>query len=244
MKTFYRFLFSAAIIFSFQSNRGLTSNERSPDQLAGSWMRESGEEEQVLIFIDGYNTHTVYSKSGKKFTETRGGTYQVAGGKLTVTYEFDTRNTDHIGKAVSYDFSVKNNELIVTQEGKSTTYKRTDDGSAPLAGLWSITGRMQEGKIVPIHRTGSRKTIKILSGNRFQWAAIDPGTKQFSGTGGGKYEFSNGKYTEHIEFFSRDSSRVGAALSFDGKLENGEWHHSGLSSKGDNIYEIWSRRKN
>jgi hypothetical protein len=121
-------------------------------------------------------------------------------------------------------------------------YKRIDDGSAPLTGLWHITSRLQDdGQVVPILRTGTRKTIKILSGTRFQWAAIDPGTKQFSGTGGGTYEFANGKYTEYIEFFSRDNSRVGASLSFDGKLEKGEWHHSGLSSRGDKIYEIWSR---
>jgi hypothetical protein len=244
MKTFSRFLFCAAILFSFESNRLLTPNERVADQLTGSWMLESGGAEQVLIFIDGYNTHTVYSKSGRKFIETRGGTYQLAAGKLTVTYEFDTRDSEQVGKAVSYECTVKNNEMTITTAGKTATYKRKDDGSAPLAGLWSITGRMQDGKIVPIHRTGTRKTIKILSGDRFQWAAIDPGTKQFSGTGGGRYEFSNGKYTEHIEFFSRDSSRVGAALSFDGKLVDGEWHHSGLSSKGDKIYEIWSRRKN
>ena len=55
------------------------------------------------------------------------------------------------------------------------------------------------------------------------------------------YEFANGKYTEHIEFFSRDSSRVGASLSFVGKLENGEWHHSGLSSTGEKISETWGR---
>jgi hypothetical protein len=53
----------------------------------------------------------------------------------------------------------------------------------------------------------------------------------------------NGKYTENILFFSRDNSRVGAQLTFDGKIEDGNWHHSGLSSKGDPIYEIWSRVK-
>jgi hypothetical protein len=63
------------------------------------------------------------------------------------------------------------------------------------------------------------------------------------GTGGGTYTFKDGKYTENIEFFSRDSSRVGSSLAFDGKLENGDWHHSGLSSKGDPIYEVWSRRR-
>jgi hypothetical protein len=121
--------------------------------------------------------------------------------------------------------------------------KRLDNGSAALAGIWRITSRMQDGKVTPIHQTGARQTYKILSGTRFQWAAINPETKEFSGTGGGTYTFSNGKYTENIDFFSRDSSRVGASLSFEGKLENGEWHHSGLSSKGDKIYEIWSRVK-
>ena len=29
----------------------------------------------------------------------------------------------------------------------------------------------------------------------------------------------------------------------DGQLENRAWHHSGQSSKGDPIYEIWSRVK-
>jgi hypothetical protein len=100
---------------------------------------------------------------------------------------------------------------------------------------------MRESKVVPIHRTGTRKTLKILSGTRFQWAAIDPGTKEFFGTGGGTYQFANGKYMEHIEFFSKDNNRIGATLAFDGKLENGDWHHSGLSSKGEKIYEIWSR---
>jgi hypothetical protein len=91
-------------------------------------------------------------------------------------------------------------------------------------------------------RPGARKTIKILSGTRFQWAAINSETGDFFGTGGGFYTFENGKYTEHIEFFSRDATRVGASLSFNGELKEGNWHHSGLSSKGDRIYEIWSRK--
>src|SRR5699024_10178010 len=110
-------------------------------------------------------------------------------------------------------------------------------------GDWRITGRMQDGKVQAIHQSGTRKTVKILSGTRFQWAAIDPGTKEFFGTGGGTYTFRNGKYTENIEFFSRDSSRVGASLTFDGKIESDGWHHSGLSSRGDKIYEVWNKTK-
>jgi hypothetical protein len=244
MKSFYLLLFCVTIGLIFVSYRNLKKNEVMNDQLKGSWMFLSDSEKQVLLFIDGYTANSIYSKSEKKFIETRGGTYSINANNLNITYEFDTRDKEQTGQSLTYDFSIKNNELTITAAGKTSVYKKTDDGSAPLAGLWSITSRMQDGKVVPIHRTGTRKTIKILSGTRFQWAAIDPGQKQFSGTGGGTYEFENGKYTEHIEFFSRDSSRVGASLSFDGKLENGEWHHSGFSSKGDKIYEIWSRINN
>ena len=52
----------------------------------------------------------------------------------------------------------------------------------------------------------------------------------------------NGTYTEQIEFFSRDNSRVGAKLNFQYEIIENEWHHSGMSSKGAPIYEIWSPR--
>jgi hypothetical protein len=221
MKTFCKYLLGIAIVMILVSNSSFRKYNVVADPLRGAWMHQSGNEEQVLLFVDGYSTHTMYSKSGKKFNETRGGTYTTNGNKLSIAYEFDTKVKEQTGQSLAYDFSIKNDELIITGNGKNLSYKRIDDGSAPLTGLWHITGRMQDGNMVPIHRTGTRKTIKILSGTRFQWAAIDPGTKQFSGPGGGTYEFANGKYTEHIEFFSRD----------------------GLSSKGDKIYEIWGRVK-
>lgn len=212
------------------------------DDLTGAWQLQKESEEQVVLFVDGYVSYARYDKSGKRFFETRGGTYTVAGNKLTITYEFDTKNKEQVGQAVSYTASVKNNALSATLNGAEEVWQRIDDGASHLSGLWTITARKQEGQLVPIHQTGTRKTIKILTATRFQWAAIDPGTKQFMGTGGGTYTFAGGKYTENIEFFSRDSSRVGSTLSFDGKLENGDWHHSGLSSKGDPIYEVWSRK--
>src|SRR5690606_38160854 len=131
--------------------------------------------------------------------------------------------------------------IISNANTNAIQFKRVDNGDAPLAGVWHITDRMQDGNLVPIQRTGTRKSLKILTGTRFQWIAIDPGTKQFMGTGGGTYTFENGKYTENIEFFSRDDSRVGAELSFDGTVKAGKWHHSGLSSKGEKIYEVWGR---
>jgi hypothetical protein len=101
---------------------------------------------------------------------------------------------------------------------------------------------MRDGSIQPIQKS-PRKTLKILSSTRFQWMAINTETKEFFGTGGGTYTFKDGKYTENIEFFSRDSSRVGASLSFDGSVNNNVWTHKGLSSRGEAIHEEWSREK-
>jgi hypothetical protein len=226
------------IFSSFNMNYKLVDAD-----IRGAWMEQKGDEEQVLLFIDNYFSHSVYSKAGRKFISTRGGKYALKDNKVEVEYEFDTRDKDQVGQIKTYEVKVKDNLMSISMEDSKNSYKRIDNGSAPLAGVWHITSRMQDEKLVPIHRTGTRKTLKILSGTRFQWAAIDPGSKQFSGTGGGSYSFANGKYSEQIEFFSRDSSRVGAVLTFDGKIENGDWHHSGKSSKGDPIYEVWSKVK-
>lgn len=207
--------------------------------LDGAWEIKSGDHQVVLLVKDGYFTFTEYSPT--EFISSWGGILKVDGNKAKILAEFNSINSEEVGREMTYDFSISNNQLQVNDGGNPYTFTRIDDGNAPLAGVWKITGRKQDGKLASIHQTGPRKTLKMLTGTRFQWFAINPETKEFSGTGGGTYSFVNGKYTENILFFSRDNSRVGAKLIFDGKIEDGNWHHSGLSSKGDPIYEIWSR---
>tara|TARA_R110000764_G_scaffold4148_5_gene17288 strand:+ start:589 stop:834 length:246 start_codon:yes stop_codon:yes gene_type:complete len=78
--------------------------------------------------------------------------------------------------------------------------------------------------------------------NTFQWIAYDTESFKFSGTGGGSYSSLNEIYKEQIEFFSKDNSRVGAELEFNYKLKGNDWHHTGKNSKGEPMYEIWSKR--
>ena len=73
--------------------------------------------------------------------------------------------------------------------------------------------------------------MKFLINGYFQWIAFNTETFQFSGSGGGTYETKNGNYTETIEYFSRDDSRVGLNLKFNYDIINKEWNHMGLSSK-------------
>ncbi len=164
------------------------------------------------------------------------------GNTFVEVHEFNTMTPDLIGKELRNEVMMKDGKLILKMKDKDEEWTRIDDGSpGKLAGAWVITGRINDGefrKMTP----GARKTMKILSGTRFQWIAYNSETKEFFGTGGGTYTTKNGKYVEHIDFFSRDSSRIGMSLEFDFSLEEGRWNHKGLSSKGEPINEIWTQR--
>jgi hypothetical protein len=207
------------------------------DILTGSWKLTEGSKEIVWTFVDGYSVQASFDKTNKRFLGTWGGPYQVQGDALIVQTEFNTMDSTRVGQPAKMMFKIV--DIQLTLDGR-ITFTKTDAATAPLAGNWRITGRLQDGKMVEGPQ-GARKTLKILSGTRFQWVAINPEVKGFYGTGGGTYTFANGKYTENIEFFSRDSTRVGASLTFDGKIEDGAWHHSGLNSRGESLNEIWRR---
>ncbi|HEX8039077.1 MAG TPA: membrane or secreted protein, partial [Chryseosolibacter sp.] len=138
---------------------------------------------------------------------------------------------------------VSNGVLTLYGPAGNVRWQQLDAGSpGKLAGAWVITGRIRDGKMSNMN-PGARRTMKILSGTRFQWIAYNVETHEFFATGGGTYTTKDGKYTENIEFFSRDDSRVGASLTFDYAIEGGNWRHRGLSSKGEPVDEVWTERE-
>ena len=219
----------------------MSLNAQTQKDITGAWQLIEGDKTRHLLVQDELYFYTIHQ--GDQFLMTQGGLIKKFDDKtLAASTWFNSADSSKVGSKIKIPFSVSASQLSLTLDGNKIVFNRADDGKAPLAGVWRITGRMQEdGKIAQIHQTGSRQTLKLLTGTKFQWVAMDPAKKQFSGTGGGSYTFKDGKYTENIAFFSRDNSRVGASLVFNGKLENGDWHHSGLSSKGAKIYEVWSK---
>lgn len=197
----------------------------------------------VLTLMDNYLMQTTYEPS--RFVSSRGGTGQRTGDNLNLTVEFDTADSSRVGRVEPYRVAVRNGQLILTGPAGRQTFSRVDEPSNenPLAGLWRITGRANDAGQITTMQRGNRKTLKLLTGSRFQWAAINPQTKQFFGTGGGTYRFQDGQYTETIDFFSRDNSRVGHSLTFGATVNGNEWHHTGQSSTGGKVDEIWSREK-
>ncbi|HYD83068.1 MAG TPA: hypothetical protein VEA63_03425, partial [Opitutus sp.] len=192
----------------------LSAQEAAAPSTIGAW-RIAGEPQRVMIVTPNYWTQTVFDREQRQFVRTMGGTYSVSGDVARGTLEFDSQEPQGVGQEFRVRTEIKGDALRVTQEdGSDEVWTRIDSAENALAGVWRISGRHADGKLqeMPLR---ARRTLKILSGTRFQWVAMNVETGEFSGTGGGTYTFENGKYTEHIEFFSRDATRVGAKLEFD-----------------------------
>lgn len=222
---------------------GLSNN--NAQKLIGAWELTTKNNDttyqNVLIFSKNHWAAASFNAEDGAFLRSKGGIWNLEGNELRETLEFNTENSDEVGKTVQFEIVIRENEFHA-KDGKNI-WKRIDAGTpGDLAGAWLISGRMRDGELQQRDTNRPRKTMKILSGTRFQWIAYNTETKEFMGTGGGTYTTVDGKYTENIEFFSRDNNRVGANLQFDYELKNGDWHHSGLSSKGKPIYEVWSIR--
>ncbi|WP_143310366.1 membrane or secreted protein [Chitinophaga vietnamensis] len=229
MKKLFFFIF-----LLFVASRGMAQNN-----FLGAWQYQQGEVRNVMIITPTYFTIATYA--GNKFYGTYGGTWKPQGEKeVVVSIEFNSDDKSQVGQSASVPVDFINDKLVVTQQGSAQEWSRVDEGKGPLAGAWRITAREQDGKMNPIPE-GARKTLKVLSGGRFQWMAINTDTGEFMGSGGGAYTFDNGKYTEHIEFFSRDDSKAGLSLTFNDKVTDTIWEHNGVSTQGKPVHEVWSR---
>lgn len=220
-----------------------STNVQAQD-LEGTWERKGqfGDKEitYVMLVSGNFFSWTAFYSGDGAFIATKGGSLKAMKDELVYMYEFDTADSSMVGQTEKHTMSLRGKNLTIDDNFK---WKRTDAGkSSPLNGAWLISGRKRDGEITKRSTDGPRKTMKILTPTRFQWIAYNTETKQFMGTGGGSYTAENGKYVENIEFFSRDNSRVGASLGFDFEVIDGDWHHSGMSSKGSPIYEVWSQR--
>ena len=181
-----------------------------------------------LIIDSEYLVVTEFNKTSGAFVKTYGGYYEIEGDSYQVSLEFNS------------DFekdSIKSIELT-----KDNNWRNISKPKSMLQGKWVMSGRYNNGEFRTRDTNLPRKTMKVLIDGFFQWIAFNTETFRFSGSGGGEYEAVDGKYIEKIQYFSRDDSRVGAELDFNYEVKEGDWHHSGLSSKGNPINEVWTLR--
>jgi hypothetical protein len=196
----------------------------------------------VVIFAEDYQVLATYHATTGAFIHTNGGTWTLEGDLMTEKVEFNSDSAEQVGTEVSFKIKITDHTLEIIESG--TTFTKIDDGTpGALQGAWLMSGRIKDGESQTRDLNSPRKTMKMLSGTRFQWIAYNTETKQFMATGGGSYTTKDGEYIENIEFFSKDVSKVGLSLIFNYELIDGKWHHSGFSSKGDPIDETWTIRQ-
>lgn len=217
-------------------------SQSAPKDFIGAWKhayQEGGKDvTATLIVTENYFSAAVYSNDGA-FIKTTGGSYEFQDGRVSYMLEFNSDDPSMVGKTYKSEAGVSGNKMTV---GGIQWDKIEQGGGDELSSAWLFAGRSENGEISR-RQPGARKTMKILSGGRFQWIAYNSETGEFHGTGGGSYTAKDGKYTEKIEFFPRDPSRVGASLTFDFEVKEKDWHHKGKNSRGEPLYEIWSMRE-
>ena len=191
-----------------------------------------------ITVSENYLVHTAYGEDPPKFNYTHGGYYKETAEGIELQLEFNSQFESDGLKKLNLPFSAKGNGFILNDR----EYTKVDGADQDLDGHWLFATRGPDTGQERRDDSNARKTLKILSGGSFQWIAYNTESFKFFGTGGGSFTSSNGKYVENIEFFSRDDSRVGAQLEFEFEIKGDDWHHTGNNSRGEPMYEIWSKR--
>lgn len=203
---------------------------------------DSGERtwQHKIVLSDQYITHTVYSAEPAEFVYTRGGFFTSNDEAILIKLEFNSNFEEDGLKELSLPYRAEGDRWVIGE--KDLKFTRSVPQNQELDGHWLFATRGPDTGQERRDDSNPRKTLKVLADGSFQWIAYHVGDFRFMGSGGGSFSSENGVYTENIEFFSRDNARVGARLDFNYEIEGDDWHHSGKNSRGEPLYEIWSRR--
>ena len=182
-----------------------------------------------IMLDENYFVETQYLTETSKFILTRGGYY-------------NKTETNIIKVNLEFNSNFFKDSLKFVEFKRKDSWVKLSQKPIDLNGRWLISGRITDEGEKTRDISKPRKTMKFLKDGNFQWIAFNTETFQFFGSGGGTYSAKNGIYKENIQFFSRNNSSVGRILPFNYSLKGVDWHHSGKSSKGNPIYEIWTKR--
>ncbi|MFK7814235.1 MAG: hypothetical protein AB8B59_17185, partial [Maribacter sp.] len=174
----------------------------------GVYLTEKENEIHELKINSSYFVHSVYEKSPARFIKTAGGFYTTENGTLKVELEFHSNYKLDSLTTLNFPYKIENEDLII-QGNNEISFKKQPNTDQDLDGAWLFGTRGPDEGQKRRGETNTRKTLKFLIDGRFQWIAYDTEGMQFKGTGGGSYTSKDGIYTENIEFFSKDNSRVG-----------------------------------
>jgi hypothetical protein len=225
----------------------------NPNTLIGQWVNgvyEKTEKNDTsaqtlrLLIKDSYFILTTFNYAPASFNNTLGGILATEGKNFTVKLEFNSSIAKDSLKTLKGTFQLEGNRcMVIFDNGKKLDLEKLTKEDQNFEGAFLMAGRVTDQGESRRRIDVPRITMKMLLDGHFQWIAFNRETFEFSGTGGGKYIADNtGAYIEQIEFFSRNSSRVGAKLPFKYNIKGNDWFHQGNSSNGEPMHEIWTKR--
>lgn len=201
--------------------------------IVGAWQSKDGDDETVVICHEGYIVITEFNPVNTAFYYSGGGSYKVTKERLIVSIEFTTNKTElqQAGKKAQLPYSRSGDKLSVTKDDSvKISFIRIDNGSGTLAGVWQLAGKH-----------GELKDLLVLSAGRFQRIQFNAQTKELISCYGGRYDYSDGKYTEHINFYRKDPEKIGKSVSFIVEINKNGMTIKGKNEKGEAVEEEWMK---
>jgi len=238
MKSYLLCLISVGLLFAAKTSSAQPSPELR--SINGAW-RSASNVTRTMIIMDGYFVQADFDATQKTFAGTFGGPFTWENGVVQGKIDFNSLDPSQVGSDFTVSMALTDSKLVIATDNGRETWTRLDDyGQSKVAGAWRVSARENSGALTEVP-LAPRRMLKFVSGTRFQWVNINTTTGDFFGTGGGHYTFKDETYTEHIEFFSGNNSRVGMSLVAAAEIKDGKWHHRGKTSAGEPIFQVWSR---
>ncbi|MEZ4905222.1 MAG: hypothetical protein R2822_27455 [Spirosomataceae bacterium] len=101
-----------------------------------------------------------------------------------------------------------------------------DDPLSKLNGVYKMS-QMKYGTAKNWTKADDRLSIKVFMDGYWFSGGLKKGNKEVNGLCGGTYTLKNGKYIEHVDFYSWDSTAVGTSLMMDYKINAKEFRQYG-----------------
>lgn len=216
---------------------------QAPNILMGAWGKEENNTQTLVIITDEILSVTSYSLVDKKFNYSWGGKYSIDKKNIQLNYEWHSSDSLVVNTNAKISFVVNKKGLLSVGDLLSGLLRLDDGVSGDLFGAWIISGNYVNDIVSKrANPFLPRRTMKLISGKHFQWVSYNAVTKKFFDAGGGTQNTLNGKYTEHIEYFTKTAESIGKSLVFSYTILEGDWRHRGQKSTGGALDECWTKR--
>ncbi len=225
------------------------SNFIMGQSIAGVWEQVNANgNTSRLICTDNYLMFAIFRTADQQFLSTSGGNFEILKADsqkiLSFKRDFNSEDSTLVGLTIANVFSLVNDNLTIAQGPLAGTWLRIIEKSntEPFSNaLWRLRAKEDKSFKMQTVFKGPLKTIKLFSGEYFQWASFNIDTHQFFGTFGGSFSKKKEKYVEKITFSSKRNKDVNTLFEYDCTLNGKDWIHSRQSILGERVHEIWEK---